>query len=243
MGFWASKTLLSAVELGVFTALAAGPMTGAELEQALGLHPRATYDFLDALVALGLLARRGDGAEGRYMNTPATALYLDREQPALCRRHPRNGERPPLSLLGRSHPGASDRPAAERDQAFGQADVRRALRRSGPARAVHGRDDRRVARQFRGLRGEVRFLPLSHPWPISAAPPASSPRSSPPAIRTSPRASYDLPVVKPIAERRIAEAGLAGRVAAGGDRFPQRRIPDCGPDHHGDDPPRLESRA
>src|ERR1700741_3631298 len=78
MGFWASKTLLSAVELGLFTELANGAMTGAELEGRLGLHPRATFDFLDALVALGLLDRAGDGPEARYANTPATAQFLDR---------------------------------------------------------------------------------------------------------------------------------------------------------------------
>ena len=59
MGFWASKTLLSAVELGLFTQLADRPMTGPELEKALELHPRATYDFLDALFSLGLLEREG----------------------------------------------------------------------------------------------------------------------------------------------------------------------------------------
>jgi len=39
-------------ELGVFTILADGPQTGAALEEALALHPRATADFLDSLVAL-----------------------------------------------------------------------------------------------------------------------------------------------------------------------------------------------
>ena len=100
MGFWASKTLLSAVELGLFTELAAGPKTGAELERALGLHPRATYDFLDALVALGLLARRGDGAE-RALHEHARHRPLSRpRQPALCRRPARNGEQPALSASG-----------------------------------------------------------------------------------------------------------------------------------------------
>ena len=61
LGFWASKTLLSAVELGVFTRLARKHMTGEQLEKALELHPRGTYDFLDTLVALGFLERDGDG--------------------------------------------------------------------------------------------------------------------------------------------------------------------------------------
>lgn len=78
LGFWASKTLLSAVELGVFTELAGGPLSGEELSGRLALHPRAWRDFFDALVALGMLSR--DGA--MYANTPETALFLDRSKPS-----------------------------------------------------------------------------------------------------------------------------------------------------------------
>ena len=53
MGFWASKTLLSAVELGVFTTLAESPADLATLRAKLGLHERSPRDFLDALVARG----------------------------------------------------------------------------------------------------------------------------------------------------------------------------------------------
>lgn len=81
-GFWASKALLTAVDLGVFTHLAGSPQTGADLEGALGLHPRATYDFLDALVALGFLDRDGDGPEARYRNTAETDLFLDKAKPS-----------------------------------------------------------------------------------------------------------------------------------------------------------------
>ena len=120
MGFWASKTLLSAVELGLFTGSPTGPKTGAELEQALGLHPRATYDFLDALVALGLLARRGDGAEGRYMNTPATALYLDRASPRYVGGMLEMANSRLYPFWADLTAGAPDRQAAERDQAPGK---------------------------------------------------------------------------------------------------------------------------
>src|SRR5690348_6492871 len=81
MAFWGSKTLLSAVELGVFSILGGGAKTGRELERALGLNPRGTYDFLDALVALGLLERKGEGEMGRYHNTAETAVFLDRNSP------------------------------------------------------------------------------------------------------------------------------------------------------------------
>jgi predicted nicotinamide N-methyase len=78
IGFWASKTLLSAVELGLFSALANGPTDLATLQGKLGLHPRAARDFLDALVALKLLDRH----DGRYSNTPETDLFLDRAKPS-----------------------------------------------------------------------------------------------------------------------------------------------------------------
>jgi hypothetical protein len=82
MGFWASKTLLSAVELNLFTALGTGPMTAAEVAERIGLHPRSQTDFLDALVSLGLLDRDGDGNGARYRNTTDTATFLDRASPA-----------------------------------------------------------------------------------------------------------------------------------------------------------------
>ena len=51
------------------------------LEARIGLHPRATADFLDALVALGLLERDGAGRTALYANTPEGAVYLDRASP------------------------------------------------------------------------------------------------------------------------------------------------------------------
>jgi hypothetical protein len=81
MGFWASKTLLSAVELELFTKLGDG-MTGSEMVKTLGLHERAVPDFPDALVALQLLDRDGDGPEAVYRNTQAGAVFLDKASPA-----------------------------------------------------------------------------------------------------------------------------------------------------------------
>ena len=78
LAFWASKTLLSAIEMGVFTELARGPESFDSLSGRLGLHPRSARDFLDALVALGFLARKADV----YANTPETELFLDRKKPS-----------------------------------------------------------------------------------------------------------------------------------------------------------------
>src|SRR4051794_11815601 len=82
MGFWASKTVLSAVELELFTQLGSESMSGDEMRERLGLHPRAIPDFPDTLVALGFLDREGDGPEARYRNTPDTAAFLDKRSPA-----------------------------------------------------------------------------------------------------------------------------------------------------------------
>jgi hypothetical protein len=78
LGFWGSKTLLSAVELGVFTHLAQGPLSAQNLVERLGLNGRGALDFLDALVALGMLERGG----GVYANTTVTDLFLDRNKQA-----------------------------------------------------------------------------------------------------------------------------------------------------------------
>lgn len=79
LGFWGSKTLLSAVELGLFTELASsGPVDAAALANRLGLHARSARDFLDALVALRMLERSD---EGRYGNTPEAELFLNRGLP------------------------------------------------------------------------------------------------------------------------------------------------------------------
>jgi precorrin-6B methylase 2 len=78
LGFWASKTLLSAIEMGLFTELSRGPERFDSLSGRLGLHVRSARDFLDALVALGFLQRDGD----TYRNTPETDVFLDRNKPS-----------------------------------------------------------------------------------------------------------------------------------------------------------------
>src|SRR5260370_24254160 len=73
LGFWGSKTFLSAIELGVFTELAKGPQDGESLRTRLDLQPRSARDFFDTLVSLGMLDRNN----GQYANTPEGDLFLD----------------------------------------------------------------------------------------------------------------------------------------------------------------------
>ena len=221
---WASgrrRRVLSAVELELFTQLGAEAMTGEELGERLGLHPRAISDFLDALVALRLprarrrRARRPLPQHRRDRGVPRQA------EPGLHRRHPRDGERAALSVLGRPHRGAADRQAAERGQAHRHADVRGALQRPGAARAVHGRDGGHLGRQLPARSPRSSTSRATRRSATSAARPASSARSvaaAPPAP-----ALHDLRPAGRRADRRAARsrppAWPTASTAASGDFF------------------------
>jgi hypothetical protein len=77
-GYRASKVLLSAIELDVFTILSERPLDAGALMRSTGLHERGAKDFFDALVALGMLERSADGL---YSSAPEAACYLDRRRP------------------------------------------------------------------------------------------------------------------------------------------------------------------
>jgi len=81
MGFFGARALLTAVELGLFTHLGSGKLTGEAIRERLGLHSRAIPDFPDSLVALGVLYREGDGPAALYGNTAETAVFLDKNSP------------------------------------------------------------------------------------------------------------------------------------------------------------------
>ena len=82
MGFWASKTLLTAVNMELFTHLAKGELSGQDIKTKLGLHERGLYDFLDTLVALGFLKRSGLKETALYSNAEDTNLFLDKNKPS-----------------------------------------------------------------------------------------------------------------------------------------------------------------
>ena len=80
MGFWASKTLLTAVNMNLFTHLATGQKSGHQIQQLLGLHERSLFDFLDTLVALGFLQRTGIKENAIYSNSQDADLFLDKNK-------------------------------------------------------------------------------------------------------------------------------------------------------------------
>lgn len=80
MGFWASKTLLTAVNMKLFTHLADRALSGQEIQDKLGLHSRSLFDFLDTLVALGFLNRNGLKENAEYSNSDDAELFLDKNK-------------------------------------------------------------------------------------------------------------------------------------------------------------------
>ena len=223
-GFWASKLLLSAVELGLFTLLADGPRTGAEIERALGLHPRGTWDFLDSLVATGFLAREGGGETALYANTAETALFLDRGRP--------------------SYVGGILEMANSRLYRF-WGDLTQALKTGQPQNEVKqsGRpmfdelyaDPARLEQFMDAMSGVsmANFEAFAKKFDFSvfrtmADIGGATGQLSCTVARDHGHLdcrSLDLPVVRPIAERRIAEAGLSGRVTAGEIDFLAEEFP------------------
>ena len=79
MSFWGSKTLLSAVELGLFTELAENSLDAEALAERLELHPRGARDFFDALVALGMLQR----SNSQYANTSERTSFSTVKSPRI----------------------------------------------------------------------------------------------------------------------------------------------------------------
>ena len=213
MGFFASKTLLSAVELGVFTELAAQPASADDLGKRLGLDPRGRRDFLDGLVALGFLEREGDGPDALYSNAADTAVFLDRNQPTYI--------------------GGILEMANARLYRF-WADLTEALRTGAPQNEIKltGRpmfdelyaDPARLEQFMHAMAGisAGNFQLLAEKFDfgrystLSDVGGATGLLSSIVAQRHPHLqcTSCDLPVVRPIADRAIAAAGVADRVSA-----------------------------
>lgn len=82
LALWRAKALLAALDLGLFTALADGPLNAEQLGRRLGVQSRVLPSLADVLLAMGLLERSGQGADATYANAPAAAACLDRREPA-----------------------------------------------------------------------------------------------------------------------------------------------------------------
>ncbi len=210
-GFWPSKVLLTAVGLELFTKLGTRAMTADELGRALALHPRGTYDFFDALVALRFLERDGDGPNARYRNGAEAAAFLDKAQPTYV-----GGM---LEMCdARLYGFWNDLPTALRT---GQP--QNELRQGGTSmfETLYA-DPARLEQFVSAMRGisMANFAALAEKFDFSRyrtlcdVGGATGLLSVLVARRHSHLAclSYDLPVVEPIARRWIEKDGMAGRV-------------------------------
>jgi hypothetical protein len=220
MGFFASKTLLSAIELGLFDTLAAGPAGLPELSARLGLHARSAADFLDALVALGLLLRDGDGAAALYGNTADTAAFLVSASPM--------------------HMGGILKMANNRlyhhwgslTEALRTGLPQSEIKESGgeDSFAALYADPRRLAEFLEAMAGVQRgnFMVLAETFDFGRFKKICDVGGAAGALsiavaRRHPSlqcVSYDLPAVTELARRKIADAGLSDKIAAvSGDFF------------------------
>jgi O-methyltransferase domain/Dimerisation domain len=206
-GFMASKTLLSAVEMEVFTELAKRPETLEGLSGRLGLHPRSARDFLDALVALNFLERR----DGVYYNTPSTDLFLDKRKAsyiggilemANLRLYPFWGELTTALRTGQP----------QNETSRGETDLFTALY-ADPERL------RGFLKSMTGLsRGANRAIARQFPWrdykTAVDVGTAQGDLITQVALANPHLAGigFDLPSVGPIFEDYVAENGIAGRV-------------------------------
>lgn len=75
--FQESRAILTAIELDVFSAVAAGNRTARDVAARIDADERATGMLLNALVALRLLEKEG----ARFANTPTAARYLSEGGP------------------------------------------------------------------------------------------------------------------------------------------------------------------
>ncbi len=223
-GFWHSKVLLTAVEFGLFTKLGSRRLTGAELGAELQLHPRATADFFDALVAMKFLDREGNGASAQYYNTSEGALFLDENSPRYI-----GGIL--IMLNARLFKFWNDLPEA--------------LRTGRPQNEVkHGEKgifeelyaDLPKLEQFMGAMtgiSRLNFEAFAEKFDFSKSQTLCDVGGATGLLCTEVAkrhshlqcVSFDLPPVEPIARKHIAAAGLNGRVTTAAGDFFQNPLP------------------
>jgi len=219
LGFWASKVLLAAVRLDLFTLLAAKPLPAADIQRRLKLHDRGLYDFLDTLVALGFLTRTGSGAEALYGDAEDTALFLDRNKPSYMGGMFEMANNRLYRFWGNLEEGLmTGKPQNEMkdgDKPLFEALYADPARLQEFVRAMAGIQ----AGNFMAFSKKFDFSGYKTLCDIGGAGGDLSIRvaGSQPHMKCI---SLDLPVVAPIAQKRVADAGLSDRIdVRSGDFF------------------------
>jgi len=205
-GFQEACVLTAAGDLDVFSALRDEAKTSAQVARGLRTDPRGTTALLDALAAMELLAKEGDAyslspgvADALTEDAPRSVLPMVRHASSILRRWAQ------LAMVVKRGRPARRLPSVRGARADQAAFIGAMHTVSAPVA------DRLVAEL-----GPPRFRHLldvggaSGTWTIAFL------RAAPSATATL----FDLPEVIPMARRRLAEAGMADRVAlVGGDFY------------------------
>lgn len=220
MAFWASKTLLSAIEMGVFTELSHGAEKFDSLSGRLGLHARSARDFLDALVALGFLKKVSDA----YANTPETDLFLDKKKPSYVggilemanhRLYPFWGHLTEALRTGLPQNEVKTGGAGLFETLY--ADPQRLKEFLGAMTGVSRGANMAIARNF-PWKNYKTFVDVGTAQGDLAVQIAMAN----PHLKGT---GFDLPEVAPIFEEYVIDAGVAGRLSFQGGSFFERGIP------------------
>jgi SAM-dependent methyltransferase len=216
--FCDAKALLTAVELGLFTALhEAGPATEEEIRQRLGLHGRGLADWLNLLAALGLLERESGG----YRNASGADRYLVRGQTTyiggFLERSNRNlypawGRLAEALRTGQQQSGSDFERVIQEPRLLGQfVNMMDALTHVlGPQliEAYDGWRDYASVLDVGGCRGNMAAqIVKAHPHLAGHV--------------------YDLPQMEPFFDERVAQYDLTGKVTFHGGNFFTEPLPSA----------------
>jgi hypothetical protein len=205
--------------MDLFTLLGTGSMTGKEIEEKLSLHPRGTYDFLDALVSMGFLDREGDGPEGRYKNKESSRNYLDKNGDTYiggilemlnARLFKYWDDLPEALRTGKPQNEIKHSQKPMFEELY--ADIPRLEQFMGAMTGLSRQNFVALAQKF----DFSRYRTLCDVGGASGILSISVAEKHRNLVCTS----FDLPVVEPIARRSIERAGMSGRIkTASGDFF------------------------
>lgn len=213
LAFRSSKVLLTAVGMNLFTMMGDQRLTAEAIGSALGLHPRGLHDFLDTLVALEFLNREGDGPDAVYQNSEESSHFLDRNRPSYI-----GGI---LDMCNSRLYGHWDHLTEALKTGLPQSELHDA--NQSPFEVLYADEDR--LEQFMQAMSSVQrgnFTALANRYDFSrhrilcdlggaAASLSLIVAKHYPHLQC---VSFDLPVVKPIAQRNIDRSGFGDRVTA-----------------------------
>jgi hypothetical protein len=225
-GFWSSKALLTAVKFGLFTKLAQNPLSAEEIRDELNLDDRGLYDWLDALVAFGFLEREGIKENATYSNAPDADRFLDQNK--------------------RGYIGGMLEMANDRLYPF-WGDLEEALKTGDPQNEIKHKDtdffeilyeDEDRLRQFTRAMAGVQmgnFKALVHKFDFSQYNTLCDMGGADGELSLQVAEqyehidciTYDLPKVTSIAEEKIKQWGMEGRVKAVAGDFWEEEFPEA----------------